>query len=442
MVQQDIDKQDITLKQALLGFLNRVFVGDKVIWFILFLLIFVSLLAIYSSTVSLSYIKNDGNFNYYLINQVVIIMFGFVGLAVIRFIPIKIYYDWAKLFFILVVLLMLYTIFFGVELNGARRWVRIGAFTIQSSDFLKVGLFVYLCRVMWDMRVKINEINFIPIAKIFKFKQNKQEILYTLKTYTLPLFFPLAIACGLIMPENLSTCLVLGLISMVLYYIGNVNKKELFKIIFLVVLFLSILVSIMAITGIGRYETWKGRFVQFIGGGIEMVDDKGNVIDVNSLNINDFQRVQSDIAIANGWLGGKGLGESVQRSNLPNSYSDFIFSFIVEEWGLARSILVMLLYCWLFFRTIKIAQKCEDGFAALLCVSFGLLFSGSALFHMAVCVGLFPVTGLTLPLISHGGSSIIFSFMLISVILKISYEQEKREKQKLAESQVDEIEIN
>ena len=434
MEQHDTDSQEIAFKDVLIGFLNRIFVGDKVIWIILFLLIFVSLLAIYSSTVSLSYVKNGGDFNHYLINQVLIITVGFVGLAVIRFIPIKFYYHFSKVIFIFVVLMMLYTIFFGVEINGAKRWIRISSITFQTSDFLRIGLFIYLSRIMWDMRDKINKINFIPIVKMIRFRKNKQEIYHTIKTYTLPLFLPLIISCALIMPENMSTSLMLGLISLFLYFIGNIRLKEIWKIVLISILLFSMLVSFMSITGIGRYETWKGRFIQFISGGINMVDEKGEVIDVNNLGITDFQRVQSNIAIANGWLGGKGLGESVQRSNLPNSYSDFIFSFIIEEWGLFGSILIMLLYVWLFFRTIKIAQKCDDGFAAILCVAFGLLFSGSAFFHMAVCVGLLPVTGLTLPMLSHGGSSIVFSFIIISIILKISYEQEKRDKLKLNET--------
>lgn len=419
-------EMELTRKEMFKNVIRKVFVGDAGVWMLTFALILCSLIAIYSSTLSAAYTEQKGDFNFYLINQIKMIGLGFIVMIIIRFIPIKLYKRYSTLIFVFCIFAMILTLAVGVEINGAKRWLNIFGFSVQTSDFFKIGLFIYLSSVMWKMRENINEMVFIPIRELFEYKKNKDKIIEIITKNSIPLFAPIAIGCVLIMTQNMSTALILGILCLLFLLIGGVRIREIGKTILIALVAIILSLMVMKAAGASRYATWEGRVVEFFAGDDPLYDSEGKV--KKAYILKDSQRIQSDIAIANGMIFGVGVGEGVQRSNLPNAYSDFIFSVIIEEWGLTWGIVLMCLYMWMFYRTTQIAKKCGDSFQALLCLSMGLLFCGSAFAHIAVCVGIFPVTGLTLPMISHGGTSIIFSFCILGIIQKISYEQTMEEK--------------
>lgn len=423
--------QPIPAKELAKNVFRKVFIGDLYIWTIVFILIGMSLLAIYSSTVSKSYVDKGGDFNWYLFNQIKMIGVGFFGFVIIRFIPVHFYKKYAWFLFCCTILLMVITYARGISLNSAKRWLNIFGFSLQTSDFMKIGLIILLSKRMYDWRGRIGKLVFVPLKELFDYKNHREKTLSILKNYTLRLLGPIALCCMMIIPTNLSTGLVLGMISVLFLIVGGVAIREIKKIILVAMAALVLFIIVLSIFDAGRLATWESRITQFVGVGGD--DGKeGDSFNVSEMTLEDAQRFQSDIAIANGWLLGKGFGNSTQRSNLPNSYSDFIYSFIVEEWGIVGAVLVMFVYIWFFYRTIQISRKCTDPFSGLLCTGMGLLFCMSAFSHICVCIGLLPVTGLTLPLISHGGSSILFSFTVFSIIQRIAYEQQQEEKRELA----------
>ncbi len=429
-----------TPKEKFLNVINKIFVGDTAIWIFLFFILASSLVAIYSSSLSIAYAKGE-NFNHYLFKQMAIILVGFVVMAIVRFFPISFYKKHSKKIFIACVLLMLYTIFFGVEMNGARRWISIMGFTIQTSDFLKIGLVIYITKVLYDRQSNIKKIVFLPFKELRHYSQNKEYIKDVLIRDGFPLLFPPLICVAMIMKDNMSTSLVISLLILFVFILGGVSFREIKKMFLLGIVAVTLLVSFFAVSGSGRFETWSSRAVQFVTGTDNVFDEEGKVKDLSKMKNDDLQRLQSDIAIANGWLGGKGIGNSVQRSHLANSNSDFIYSFIIEEWSILGGIWIVCLFIWIFYRTIQIAKTCENLFSSMLCVNMGLLFTWSGISHILVCVGLFPVTGLTLPAISHGGTSILYTFIIIGIIQKISYEQRVLDKEKLLNQQENQITI-
>lgn len=409
-------------KSVLDNVLRKTFVGDKVIWAILFSLIITSLLCIYSSSLSLAWANKSGNFNYYLFNQIRIILVGFFILIILRCIPISFYKKFAwKLFWVSIALLV-FTYAKGAALNSAKRWLVVFGYSIQTSEFVKIGLIILLSYIMSSWSSRIDHLIIVPFKELVNYKSQSHKAMSILKNYTLKILGPIALSCLMIIPANLSTGLVLGAISLLFLIIGRIAFKEIGKIVVVAITVLTIFLIIVSVFNIGRDGTWGNRMKSFVG--IEVKTESGE------MSLVDQQRLQSDIAIANGWLLGMGGGNSVQRSNLSNANSDFIYSFILEEWGILGGGFVLFLYLWLFYRSIQIARKCEDEFATLLCSGLGLLYCCSAMAHIGVCVGFMPVTGLTLPLVSHGGTSIVFSFIVFGMILRISYEQELDEKLK------------
>ena len=399
-----------TIQKSALKGLGQKTQGDKVIWAMVLLLALVSMLVVYSSTGLLAYRLNKGNTELYLFKQIVFIG---IGVAIIYFshrVNYTLYSRAARLLFLLSIPLLIYTLFFGVTLNEGSRWIRLPLInlTFQTSDLAKLSLFMYLSRML----------------------SKKQDVIKDFRKGFLPVIIPVGIICVLIVPANLSTALLIGATSLLLMFIGRINIKHILLTIGIVLVPLLILVSVSmayydkeegkskelpAILESGRVSTWIKRVQNFVYDSKQIDKDE------------NYQVNQAKIAIAKGGLFGLGPGNSEQRNFLPHPYSDFIYAIIIEEYGLIGGAFVIFIYLVFLFRCIRIFRKCPYAFGVFLALGLSFTLVIQALINMAVTVNLFPVTGVTLPLVSMGGSSFLFTCFAIGIILSVARNVEQME---------------
>ena len=388
--------------------------GDKVIWALVVLLTLVSLLAVYSATGSLAYKNYKGNTEIYLFKQVVFILAGILVIYFAHTFNYTFYSKVAKIVFIISLPLLVYTLFFGVRMNEGSRWIRLPLInmTMQTSDFARLALFMYLGRLI----------------------SKKQDVIKDFKKGFLPIITPVAITCALIAPANLSTALLLGASCLLIMFIGRINTRHILITIGIALIPILFLVSAavirhgktkndIAVVGtaktssviFGRVDTWIGRMESFIYGS---KDD---------INNDAYQVNQAKIAIAKGGMFGVGPGNSTTRDYLPQAYNDFIYAIIIEEYGLMGGAFIMFIYLVFLYRCIRIYKRCPYAFGAFLALGLSFTLAIQAVANMAVTVNLFPVTGVTLPLVSMGGTSFIFTCLAIGIILSVSRNVEQLE---------------
>lgn len=421
LVQQETstepDDSDVDAEST---FLDRIFGGDKVLWIIISFLVFMSVLVVYSSTASLAYRTLGGDTSFFLFDQLKNLALGMLSMMVFYLIPYRYYGRFAWPAYILAFILVLCATFFGETINNASRWLVIPIINMsfQQSDFLRVALIVLLCKRMNALGDNLEKVYLLP--NLF-YKREAPSNAYIIEKYTIPLLLPIAISCFFIMIANLSTAGMIFATCCAIFYMSRVRTREVMKLILWVATVVILLVSFMAVLDLGRSRTWVNRGTSFVGVSIferaEGSDD-------------DYQEEQAQITVASGGLfWGKGPGQSTQRSNLPHSYSDFAYAFIIEEYGDLMAFLVMMLYLWLFARSRIIARKMGTQFPSTLVLGLSFMITFQALMNMTVSVGIAPITGQTLPLISKGGSSMIFTGMALGMILSVSRQAETKELQ-------------
>ncbi|MFO7828581.1 MAG: FtsW/RodA/SpoVE family cell cycle protein [Bacteroidales bacterium] len=370
--------------------LSKYFKGDRVIWGVIFALSMFSLLAVYSSTGTLAYKYQGGNTAYYILKHFVLLMVGLGVIYITHLIPYKYYSRLSQLFLYLSIFLLAITLVMGTSLNQATRWLTLPGlgFTIQTSDFAKLALIMYIARVLSLRQHKMADFNSVVVSIII----------------------PVVLVCGLIMPANLSTALILFATAFILMFIGRVKMRYLMLFAGIGVFIITLLVASIVFTGSqGRIGTWQNRIESYVNGDSE----------------DNYQVEQSKIAIATGGFFGKGPGNSTQRNFLPHPYSDFIYAIIIEEYGFFGGVLVLFLYLFLLYRAGVIVRKSNRTFAAFLAIGLTISLTFQAMINMGVAVHLFPVTGQTLPLVSMGGSSILFTGVAFGIILSVSRSVEK-----------------
>jgi cell division protein FtsW len=389
--------------------------GDKVIWALVVLLALISMLVVYSATGSLAYKNYKGNTEVYLFKQVAFIILGIGIIYFAHRVNYIIYSKIAQLLFLLSIPLLIYTLFFGLSMNEGSRWIRLPiiGMNLQTSELAKLALFMYLARLI----------------------SKKQEVIKDFRKGYLPLIIPVGIICMLIAPANLSTALLLGASCMLLLFIGRARTKHLLLTIgvaLVPVLFLVIAAVFSHKSGdesaevkreggaklTARVDTWISRVEHFIYGGKNADDDDA------------YQVNQAKIAIAKGGFLGVGPGNSTQRNFLPQAYNDFIYPIIIEEYGLIGGAFIVFVYLVFLFRSIKIFRRCPFAFGAFLALGLSFTLAIQAIANMAVSVNLFPVTGVTLPLVSMGGSSFLFTCLSIGIILSVARNVEQLEGRK------------
>lgn len=358
--------------------------GDKSVWLIVLLLSFASILAVYSAAGSLAYRYAGGNTEIYLLKHG-FILFASLGVTYLCYrLHYMQYSKLAPIMLFVSCLLLLYTLFFGTEINDARRWIQVPILDVsfQTSDFAKLALIIFVAR---------------SIAL-------KQTNIKDFKGAFIPIILPIVIVCSLIAPADLSTAALLFVTCMLMMFIGRMDLKYIGALILIGVVVLGFLFTLgYYFPDSVRAGTWVSRVTDFLQN-----SDGG------------YQIQQAKIAIANGEWIGQGPGGSVQRNFLPYPYADFIYAIICEEYGLLGGLVIIALYLFLFFRCMAIVTRSPKAFGAILAMGLGLNIVIQAFSNIAVSVHLVPVTGLTLPLVSMGGSSVLFTSIAFGVILSVS----------------------
>jgi cell division protein FtsW len=388
--------------------------GDKVIWAIVIILTLASLLLVYSSTGSLAY-RMSKSTESYLFKQFAFIISGLFIIYIVHRINYTFFSRVALILFLISIPLLFYTLFFGVQLNAGSRWIRLPVInmTFQTSDLAKLALFMYMSRML----------------------SRKQQVIKDLKKGFLPIIIPVVLICLLIAPANLSTSLLIFGTSMLLMFIGRVSTKHILVTIGIAMIPIVLLISIAVTTYkkdvkkdvthsesklLTRLSTWVSRIQTFI------------YSDKNDDSEKTYQIDQAKIAISNGGWFGRGPGNSVQRNFLPHCYSDFIYAIIIEEYGLLGASFILMIYLLFLFRCIRLYRKCPFAFGAFLALALSFTLVIQAIANMGVNVNLFPNTGVTLPLVSMGGSSFLFTCMSIGIILSVARNVEQQEGSQLA----------
>ena len=385
------------------------FKGDRVIWGLVVLFMFYSLLAVYSSSSALAFQKHGGDTTYFLRSQFIMLAICVAIIVVVHRLPYHFYFSLAGLFLIVTAILLFITLFAGIRINEASRFLPIPGtgFNIQTSDLAKMALVIYLARALTKYQDKLNDI--VHVIKYF--------------------FVPPLVICGLIMSENLSTAIMIFGISLIIMFIGRIPFKFLLAYVgATVTLMLIAAMFIVVALPENRVNVWKTRAEMHLYGTLLSTFPESNKAEMWTSKIEqhkgrdaDFQINQAKIAISTGGLFGKAPGKSSQRNLLPQSNSDFIFAIIIEEYGLLfGAIPLILAYMILLFRGISIAKKCDTAFPAYLVMGLIIMISIQAMLNMLVAVGLFPVTGQTLPMVSWGRTSALIMSFSIGAILSVS----------------------
>lgn len=371
--------------------------GDRLIWAIISLLAIFSFLPVYSAASNLAYTSGIGNTFGYFLKHFMHLFLGFAIMYGMHKIPYRYFRGLSIVMMPVVIGLLVLTIFQGKTIDGANasRWIQIPVLgmSFQTSTLAAVVLMVYVARYL--SKIKDTTISF--------------------KDSILPLWLPVFVVLALILPANFSTTAIIFAMVLVLTFIGGYPVKYLLAIIGTAIIAFAFFVLIAkAFPSLmpNRIDTWMNRVESFSN---------------TEVTEADYQIEKAKIAIATGGIQGVGPGKSVQKNFLPQSASDFIYAIIVEEYGLIGGIFLLIMYSWLLFRIVIVAQNADTIFGKLVVLGVGLPIIFQALINMAVAVELFPVTGQTLPLISSGGTSIWMSCLAFGIILSVSA---KRQEQK------------
>ncbi|MFH4964893.1 FtsW/RodA/SpoVE family cell cycle protein [Gaetbulibacter sp. M235] len=369
--------------------------GDRLIWAIVALLAIFSFLPVYSAASNLAYSGGNTSTFAFFVKHFMHLFLGFAIMYGVHKIPYRYFRGLSLVMIPIVLILLLVTMFQGVTIEGANasRWIQIPivGMSFQTSTLASVVLMVYVARYM--SKIKDKDITF--------------------KASILPLWLPVFLVLVLILPANLSTAAIMFVMVVMLVFLGGYPIRYLLIILGSGVLALALFILIAKAfpdAMPNRIDTWMSRLESF-----------SNDEDTEA----DYQIEKAKIAIASGGIQGVGPGKSIQKNFLPQSSSDFIFAIIIEEYGLIGGLAIIILYMWLLFRIVIVAQKSDTIFGKLLVLGVGLPIVFQALINMAVAVELFPVTGQTLPLISSGGTSIWMTCLAIGIILSVSAKREE-----------------
>ena len=350
--------------------------GDRVIWAVVFALSLMSILVVYSSIGTLAFKRTESPESF-LIKHTFTVLIGLAAMWFAHRVDYRYYSKLSKFALWISIPLLIYTFTNGVTINDAARWIHvpiIGSF--QPSDFASLALIVNLA------------------SMLSKRQQNIDDI----KESLIPILFWCGIICGLIALTNLSTAVLLFLTCMLIMFIGRVPTKYLAMLVFVGILFGALAVKF----GV-RGETARNRITNFMNG--------------NEL---PFQAKHARIAVATGGITGKGPGNSDQRNILPHPYSDFVYAIVIEEYGMIGGVIVLILYLVLLHRGMKAAYNSDKAFGGLLSAGLSFDLVCQALVNMGVVVGLGPITGQPLPLVSMGGTSMVFTGLAVGIILSVS----------------------
>lgn len=395
--------------------IGNLFKGDKGIWTVFFFLCLISIIEVFSASSTLSY--KSQNFMGPFIYHVGTIAFGLLVIIVVLNIPCRYFKLAMPVLLFLSYATLLCVLLFGESINGANRVIQLPGFTFQPSEMAKGAMVLCAAQILSAMQ---NEDGSGADPKAMK--------------YVMRLTVPMVLLIGL---ENLSTAMLLFAVIFIMMFLARVPMKQLGKLVGIILIAGAAIFAVGSLVSMGeedeagqaqtavqekkeegfvgkifhRFGTWRNR----------LVNHTAKPEDPKDYSVRDnFQVAHSNFAIASSGIIGKGPGNSVERDYLPQAFSDFIFSIIIEEMGLIGAIAVVFLYIVLLFRAARIAGRCENNFPAFLVMGLALLLVAQAAINMMVAVGIGPVTGQPLPLVSKGGTSTLVSCAYIGAILSVS----------------------
>ncbi len=393
--------------------LQRLFRGDKVLWIVAAVLAIISILVVYSSTAKMAYassgVRSSGHF---LRDQLLILILSVMALLVVHRINSRVYNYLSKWVYFAFLGLTVAVYFLGTTTNGAARWIPILGFNLQPSEGLKVATILFLARQLAVRQSLIDKLRIVPSFNPFKWGEKEQKKIWREGTW--PVLMPMLASCVVIFPAHTSSAVLVFGTSLVMMLIGRVRLVELAKVVGLAVVGVFLIMAL----NLGRSETAGGRVDTWV----ELwTSDRS---DVAADKLTDTER--SMIAIRQGGIVGQGAGRSAMRVEMTHPESDYAYAFFVEEYGLIMAVFLLMLYLWVFFRAILIFQRCGTAFPGLLVLGLGMLITSQALLHIMVTVNLIPETGQTLPLISRGGSSTLFTAIALGMMLSVSRQNEEQ----------------
>ena len=405
--------------------IGNIFKGDKVIWMVFFFLCMISIVEVYSASSSLTY--KSGNYMAPVIKHIFILCFGVFTMICMLKVKCKYFKIATPFMLILSFLLLIWVVIAGQATNGASRWINLVGIQFQPSELAKGAVVLAVAQILSAMQTDHGA--------------DKRAFKFILSVCSIFVFF-----IGI---ENLSTAMLLCITILCMMIIGRVPMSQIGKLLGFCFIGIAIIFTLVMVVGkdknempqagntlteqVGkekeepsafdktfhRADTWKSRIDKFLNSKPVAPED----VDLDK----DAQVAHANIAIASSNVIGKGPGNSVERDFLSQAFSDFIYAIIIEEMGIWGAVFVAMLYIILLFRAGKIANRCENTFPAFLCMGLAIMLVVQALFNMAVAVGLAPVTGQPLPLISRGGTSTIINCLYLGIILSISRTAKKKD---------------
>ena len=406
--------------------IGNIFKGDKVIWMIFFFLCMISIIEVYSASSSLTY--KTGNYMAPVIRHIGLLGLGLLTMICMLKVKCKFFKIVTPFMLGLSFILLLWVLVAGQSTNGASRWISLAGINFQPSEIAKGTVVLAVAQILSAMQTEHG-----AEKRAFKY-----------------ILIVSGIFVALIGLENLSTAMLLCFTILCMMIIGRVPMRQIGKLVGTALIAICIIFASIMIVGkdkgdtakpensltekvvqdekeetgvvdklFHRADTWKARIDKWTSSKTIAPED----VDLDK----DAQVAHANIAIASSNIAGNGPGNSVERDFLSQAYSDFIYAIIIEEMGIEGAIFVALLYIFLLFRAGRIANRCENNFPAFLCMGLAILLVIQALFNMLVAVGLAPVTGQPLPLISRGGTSTVINCLYLGIILSISRTAKKKE---------------
>ncbi|MBQ5753550.1 MAG: FtsW/RodA/SpoVE family cell cycle protein [Alistipes sp.] len=388
----------------------RLLHGDRVLWVIIPILMVISILVVYSSGVK--YDTPTGNStSANLWKHTIVIIIALVCLLIAYRFNAKTYRRLAPIAYLASLVLTVAVYFIGDSTNGAARWIDFGFFMLQPSELLKLATVIFMARQLAMKQKNITSQRLVPSFNPMKWREPAQKRIWM--EGTLPVLLPVALSCIIILPAHTSSALLVFIISFMMMFIARVRWQDLLKILAVVAAAATLFVAV----GAGRSTTIRNRIGTFF-------TDNSMPLGEKPLNqLTDPEH--AIIAIHDGGIIGVGAGQSVMRAKITHPESDYMFAFFVEEYGIVMALFLLAIYAWIFVRAINIFKRSEWIFAGLLAVGLASLVTVQALLHILVSVDSFPETGQNLPLVSHGGTSMLCTAVALGIILAISRQIEE-----------------
>ena len=393
---------------------RRLLPGDRVLGVIVAMFFAISIIVVYSASSILGF--RDGSTNIYLQKHITTLCISAVIMFVCYIMNAKLMRHLTLLAYILALLMTLAPYFVSGATNHAHRWLDLGFFQFQPSEVLKIGTIMLLAARLSEKNHRIKKLHLLPSTIDIRKWSSKRErdIIFD---EIIPIISPIALSCAVILPAHTSSAIHLFLISLGILFIAGIRWQELLKFITL-----AAVIGTTMLFVVGRGDTVVSRIKSYLK--IENVskDKKDKVYQSILDKYNDTER--SRMAIYNGGIFGVGAGRSVMRARLMHPESDYLFALVAEEFGLWMSFIIILLYLWIFFRALRIFERCEWLYAGLLAVGLALLVTSQGFLHIAVATGILPETGQNLPFLTQGRTGMFCASIALGIILSISRQVE------------------